>query len=235
MYLKTLLIYIFLSGIQFSSTLIHTPKKTILTSCPLHIIIAVDFSGSEQAYLDQILTVIEAITNRFELHETNLKIGIITFNRGARIVLPLTSDAGQMQTVVHSLYIPTMVYATDIHAAIYEGYEKFQRHSNAGIPKFFVLISDGDPHAHRRGRGFQEDLENIEILKAGNAEKNIEPVHVLTLYTGRLSPFLNEFGEEVRKASIEHMQKMASDKNSFFYFEDYPMMISYLEWITACP
>ncbi len=206
----------------------------IQPSCPMNIIIAVDFSGSERAYLGEIITALEAITGTFELHETNLKIGIITFNRGARVVLPLTGDTGEMETVIEALHIPTMVFATDIHAGISLAYKEFSRHSHPGIPKYFVLISDGDPHAHSRGFGFQEDLENIEKLKKGDPVNEVEPVHVFSIYTGRLSPYHDRFSEAVRKASIDHMKNMASDKHSFFYYEEYPMLVDFFERMSTC-
>jgi hypothetical protein len=200
----------------------------------MNIVIALDFSGSERAYLDEIRTALIALTSPFELDETNLKIGIITFNRGARVVLPLTDDTQKMDAAIESLNIVRMVYATDIHAAIELAGREFRLHSEAGVPKYFVLVSDGDPHAHSRGFGFQADLVNMERLKSGDPEADADPIHVFTIYTGRLSPFQNRFSEAVRKASIHHMQVMASDEQSFFYFEQYPMLVEFFERISNC-
>lgn len=209
-------------------------NERLRPTCPLNIVIALDFSGSEWTYLDEIRTVLHALTSPFELNETNLKIGIITFNRGARVVLPLTGDTQALDAAIDNLNMVRMVYATDIHAAIALAGEEFRQHSEAGIPKYFVLISDGDPHAHSRGFGFQADLVNIEQLKLGDPEADVDPVHVFTLYTGRLSPYQNRFSEAVRKASIHHMKVMASDEQSFFYFEQYPMLVEFFERISNC-
>jgi len=213
---------------------IAAQEKRILPSCPLNIIIAVDFSGSERAYIGEIQTALRAITHTFELSETHLKIGIITFNRGARIVLPMTGDTETMDAAIETLELPTLVYATDIHAAFSLAKEEFQKHSIAGVPNYFVLISDGDPHAHMRGHGFQADLINAQQLKTGDPETDLDPVHVFSLYTGRLSPYQNRFGEEVRKASIDHMQKLASDEHSFFYYQQYPVLVEFFERISNC-
>ncbi|PHN02464.1 vWA domain-containing protein [Flavilitoribacter nigricans] len=208
--------------------------RRVQPSCPMNLIIALDFSGSERAYLGEIQTVLHALTGTFELSETNLKIGIITFNRGAEVVLPLTGETGKLEAALEELAIPRTVYATDIHAAIDLANREFQRHSLSSIPKYFVLVSDGDPHAHSRGYGFQADLINMDRIKAGSIDDEIDPVHVFTLYTGRLSPFQNRFSEDVRRASIRHMQKMASDKESFFFYEQYPLLVEFFERITNC-
>lgn len=200
----------------------------------MHLIIALDFSGSEREYLGEIQTVLHALTGTFELSETNLKVGIITFNRGAQVVLPLTGETPRLEAALEALSIPRTVYATDIHDAIDLAYREFERHSTISIPKYFVLVSDGDPHAHSRGYGFQADLTNMDRLKSGSLEHEVDPVHVFTLYTGRLSPFQNRFSEDVRRASIRHMQKMASDRESFFFYEQYPLLVEFFERITNC-
>jgi len=229
--LKTafLLTFILLSALQ----LFAQPNR-VQPSCPMNLIIALDFSGSERAYLGEIQTVLHALTDTYELHETNLKVGIVTFNRGAQMILPLTGDTKQLDEALETLRIPRTVYATDIHAAIEMADEEFRRHSEPSIPKYFVLVSDGDPHAHSRGYGFQADLINMDRIKLGDPEEEIDPVHVFTLYTGRLSPFQNRFSEEVRKASIRHMQNMASDKESFFFYEQYSLLVEFFERISNC-
>ncbi len=227
-------IVLFLSMMVLLTGQLPGQDQRIRPSCPMHLLIAVDFSGSELAYLDEIRTVLHALTKPFELDESNMKIGIITFNRGARVVLPLTSDTERMDRAIDELDMVTMVYATDIHAAFEVADEEFARHSEPSIPKYFVLISDGDPHAHTRGYGFQADLVNADRLKTGDPQAEIDPVHVFTIYTGRLSPYENRFGEAVREASIRHMQVMASDDHSFFYFEQYPMLMEVLQRISSC-
>lgn len=209
-------------------------KGRIVPNCPMNIIIAIDFSGSEREYLDEIRTALLAITTPFELDEAKLKIGIITFNRGAQLVLPLTDDTQKMDEAIHELRIARMVYATDIHSAIALADREFRRNSKTGVPKFFVLISDGDPHAHFRGRGWQEDLINMDRLKAGDPKVKEDPIRVFTLYTGSLSPFQSRFGESVRKASIRHMKVMATDEKSFFYFTEYPQLAEIFFKISNC-
>lgn len=206
----------------------------ILPSCPFDIIIALDFSGSEIDYLDEIRTALVALTSPFELEEGSLKVGIVTFNRGAQVVLPLTGNTAEMDEAVEALRITSIVYATDIHAGIELAGRQFRQRSAFGVPKFLVLVSDGDPHAHARGRGFQADLTSIDRLKKGDLEAGVDPVHVFTLYTGRFSPYQDHFDEVVRKASIQHMRTLASDERSFFYFEQYPLVVDFFKRISNC-
>jgi hypothetical protein len=227
-----LALLLFIFGLFFSR--LSAQQERVKASCPMNIVIALDFSGSERAYLEEIRTVLLALTSTYELSENNLKIGILTFNRGAQRILPLTGDTEKLDAAIEELRIPTTVYATDIHSAIEMANEEFRLRSIVGVPKFFVLVSDGDPHAHSRGYGFQEDLINMDLIKAGDADNEVEPVHVFTLYTGRLSPFQNRFSEEVRRASIRHMQHMASDPGSFFFYEQYPLLVEYFERIAHC-
>ncbi len=228
--------YVLQIVIFFSTTLgfLQAQHVRIKPSCPINIIVAVDFSGSELAYMDQIHTVLKDLTYTFELDEMNLKIGLITFNRGAHLVLPLTSDTQKMDQVIEALRMERLVYATDIHSAIELANSEFRRNSEKGIPKFFVLISDGDPHAHARGSGFQMDLTNIKQIKAGDPSIGADPVHVFSLYTGGHSNFRYNFGEQVIRASIDHMKAMASDQQSFLFFEEYPKMIAYFKVVSSC-
>lgn len=223
---------IFLAFI-FASPLTAQDER-IVPNCPMNIIIAIDFSGSERAYLDEIRTVLLALTDPFELDEAKLKIGIITFNRGARFALPLTSNTQEMVDAIHELRIARLVYATDIHSAIALANQEFAKHLKSSVSNYFVLISDGDPHAHRRGYGWQTDLINMDRMKAGDPTKNIDPIHVFTLYTGSMSPYRSRFGEAVRKASINHMKTMASDEKSFFFFNEYPSLVEYFLRISNC-
>lgn len=207
----------------------------IVPNCPMNIIIAIDFSGSERAYLDEIRTALLALTDPFELDEAKLKIGIITFNRGARFVLPLTDDTDKMVNTIETLRMVRLVYATDIHSAIELANKEFAQHLKSSVSNYFVLISDGDPHAHFRGRGWQEDLINMDLLKKnGDPSKEIAPIHVFTLYTGSMSAHRSRFSETVRKASINHMKVMASDEESFFYFDEYPSLVEFFLKISNC-
>jgi hypothetical protein len=197
-------------------------------------IIAVDFSGSERAYLDELQTALVALTDKFELDSDNMKIGLISFNRGAKILHNLSGDNFSLRKTIDELRIPTRVYATDIHWGIALAEDQFQKYSKPGIPKYFVLISDGDPHAHARGRGFRYDLINAEKLKNLSIKGRKDPVHIFTLYTGRTEPYLLRFDESVRMASIEHMQKIASDKESFYYFDELGSLVRFFEEVGIC-
>ena len=209
-------------------------SERILPNCPMDIIIALDFSASERAFIDEVQTVLYAITSRFELHPNSLKIGIVSFNRGAQLILPLTGDTDSLIQAIDELMIPMSVFATDIHAGIELANQEFRRASKASVQKFLVLVSDGDPHAHSRGFGFQQDLVSIEKLKYGDPTERVDPVHVFSLYSGEVYPSRNDFREYVRQESIRHMQKMSSNRESFFFFEDYPELVNLFEQISSC-
>lgn len=209
-------------------------KDKVLPNCPMHIIIALDFSASEYAFLDEVQTVLWELTSRFELHPNTLRIGVVSFNRGAQMILPLSGDNEVMDQTIQDLLIPTRVFATDIHAGIQLANQEFQKNSIESVKKFLVIVSDGDPHAHSRGFGFLEDLVNIEILKQGDINARIDPVHVFSLYSGEVLPFEDAFSEDIRQLSIKHMQNLASSAESFFFFKEYPKLINLLEQISSC-
>jgi hypothetical protein len=200
----------------------------------MDIIIALDFSASEHAFLDEVQTVLWAVTTRFELHPNTLRIGVVSFNRGAQMILPLSGDNDLVERTIQDLLIPTRVYATDIHAGIELSNQEFKRNSIQSVKKFLIIVSDGDPHAHSRGFGFREDLVNIEILKKGDLDARVDPVHVFSLYSGEVHPFDDPFSEDIRQLSIKHMQNLASGEKSFFVFNDYPKLINLLEQISSC-
>ena len=206
----------------------------ILPNCPLHIIIALDFSASERAYIEELQTVLYALTSRFELHPNSLRIGIISFNRGAQLIQPLTGDTDSLEMTIASLRIPLNVFATDIHAAFALADREFRKNSLESVPKYFILVSDGDPHAHARGYGFRADLTNAERLRNGDPLNTVDPVHVFCIYSGRDMPYHDRFSEEVRRASIKHLQNMASSETSFYLFEQYPELVNFLELVSSC-
>jgi hypothetical protein len=209
-------------------------KDKVLPNCPMHIIIALDFSASEYAFLDEVQTVLWALTSRFELHDNTLRIGVVSFNRGAQMILPLTGDGELVEKTIEKLLIPTRVFATDIHAGIQLANQEFEKNSVESVKKFLVIVSDGDPHAHSRGFGFREDLVNVEILKEGDLDNHRDPVHVFSLYSGEVHPFDDPFSEDIRQLSIKHMRNLASSEESFFFFNDYPKLINLLEQISSC-
>ena len=206
----------------------------VLPNCPMHVIIAMDFSASERAFIDELQTVLLALTDRFELHPNSMKIGLISFNRGAQMIQPLTGDTQQLENTIKELRIPISVFATDIHAGIEMANEEFRKNSMESVKKFFILISDGDPHAHSRGFGFQQDLTSINRLKLGETVNHVDPVHVFSLYSGETVPFQDPWSEEVRMLSIKHMQQLASSADDFYFFDEYPKLVNILEQISSC-
>ena len=219
-------------GLLFSVSL--SAQERVLPNCPFHVIIALDFSASERAFLDEIQTALLALTDRFELHPYSLKMGLISFNRGAQIISPLTGDRGKMDSTIRELRIPLRVYATDIHAAFELALNEFEERSIQGIPKFFVLISDGDPHAFARGHGFMADLSVANALKSGSSDLRSDPVHIFSLYSGERRPFSDQESEWIRLQAVKHMRKLASDEHSFYFFEEYPKLINVIEQISSC-
>lgn len=209
-------------------------KERVLPNCPMHIIIAMDFSASERAFIHEVQTVLLALTSRFELHPNSMRIGLISFNRGAQMIQPLTGETEELENTIDELRIPVSVFATDIHAGIEMANEEFRRNSLESVKKFFILISDGDPHAHSRGFGFQQDLESIKSLKQGEIANHVDPVHVFSLYSGETIPFQDPWSEEVRLLSIRHMQNLASSPDDFYFFDEYPRLVNLLEQISSC-
>ena len=65
--------------VSIASVGAQSQHDKVLPNCPMHIIIALDFSASERAFLDEVQTVLLAITSRFELHPNTLRIGVISF------------------------------------------------------------------------------------------------------------------------------------------------------------
>ncbi len=211
-----------------------TAQERVLPNCPFHAIIALDFSASERAFLDEIQTALFALTDRFELHPNSLKMGLISFNRGAQMILSLTGERSKMDQTIEELRIPLNVYATDIHAALDMAQEEFRQHSEPGIPKFFILVSDGDPHAHARGYGVRTDLEAAKRLKEGISKPSVDPIHIFCLYSGEERPFSDDESEWVRQQAIQHMRNIASDESSFFFFKEYSELINLIEQISSC-
>lgn len=150
------------------------------------------------------------------------------------MIQPLTGNNEELENTIEELRIPISVFATDIHSGIEMANEEFRKNSLESVKKFFILISDGDPHAHSRGFGFQQDLISMGNLKLGEIANHVDPVHVFSLYSGETLPFQDPWSEEVRLLSIKHMQNLASSPEDFFFFDEYPKLVNLLEQISSC-
>lgn len=203
-----------------------------LPNCPLHIILALDFSASEIDFVYKLQDALYGITEKLQTHPSNLRIGIITFNRGAELAVPLTGNETLLQKGIKSLEIPMLVFATDIHESMKLAVQEFRFHSVPGVPKYFVLVSDGDPHAHMRGRGFQEDLIWSNSMKDGSAMGEL--IQMISVYSGQDENYLDEFDENVRKASFNHMQQLASAPEDLYRFGEMDRLVQYLIHKGSC-
>lgn len=227
-YFVLLLFYLF----RPEYSLGQTEQTRFLPNCPIHIIIALDFSASELDFVYKLKDALFGITSKFQLHPDNLRIGIITFNRGAEVVVPLTGNEVQLERGIAALQLPYLVFATDIHEAMKEAVIQFRTHSVPGVPKYFVLVSDGDPHAHMRGRGFQEDLIWSESMKNGDAVGEL--VQIISVYSGRDESYGHEMDENIRKASYEHMVKIASSKEDVYGFGEMEKLVRFFIFKGSC-
>ena len=211
---------------------VHCQDFKFLPNCPLHIIIALDFSASEVDFVYKLQDALSGITKKLQLHPSNLRIGIITFNRGADMIVPLTGVQEQLERGIATLQLPYLVFATDIHESIKLAALEFKQNSVTGVPKYFVLVSDGDPHAHMRGRGFQEDIIWSEQMKNGKATGEL--IHMISVYSGRENNFNDEFDEAVRKASYRHMQNLASSEDDVYSFGEMDRLVRFFIQRGSC-
>lgn len=223
-----------LLGLLLFTTRLSGQSDKYVPNCPVHIIISLDFSASEIDFIGLLQDALLGITGHFKLSPSQMQIGIVTFNRGANLVLPLTGESEKLDEAIHELSLPYIVYGTDIHASFYVAAEEFRQNSHKGVPKFFVLVSDGDPHAHMRGRGFQEDLEVADRLKMGTYSDDLDPINVITIYTGREEAFYDSFDELLRQRSIQHMYNLATDLTMAYRFNELPSVIRLLMDVSTC-
>ena len=112
------------------------------------IILLVDFSGSVNGYEPFIIDAINSFTNRYDLDQGTIKIGIIVFASGIDYYVPLTSNRTELLKATEWIKEnPTYIGAgrgTALLPALNVVRAEFMENSRS-VNKILIIISDGEP------------------------------------------------------------------------------------------
>jgi Mg-chelatase subunit ChlD len=143
-------------------------KKQESPGCAqIDILLVGDFSSSVFGNEKFIADAFKGFIDQFELSETTVKMGIISFNENPTILSTLTSDQTQLQEALHEISTESASGTTNIDSALVTaGEEMLSNRGRYGINKIIILISDGDPddiHVKKDAIVHVENLRNYGI------------------------------------------------------------------------
>jgi Mg-chelatase subunit ChlD len=107
------------------------------------IVILADLSGSVGGNEPFIKEAIKAFSGQFELSETGVKIGVMTFGSNVRTVCSLTSDSSLLNNGINSLGSATG--KTNMYGALMAANSELENKGRFGYRKIIIVISDGVP------------------------------------------------------------------------------------------
>jgi len=140
-------------------------EESISPSClQMDIFIIGDFStsidGNERFVADAMLE----FTDRFDLSDYGLKIGIIGFGSEASLITPLTSDREVIISGINKYLEDEDGGTTNMTAALNMGLAEFySKSARPDYRKLIVLISDGDPDSSNEVYALASQIKSMGI------------------------------------------------------------------------
>lgn len=157
--MKTLIL-ILLASILISSAPI---KQSRMGGClQMDIMLLGDLSSSVEGYEPFVAHAFISFVNQFELSETGIKIGVITFNSSPNLISPLSSDTGVVRRKTRTLLHRAGSGSTNMLGALAMAIDQFTRNGRTDYKKMIILISDGEPDAE------EDVLETAKQIKSLN-------------------------------------------------------------------
>jgi Mg-chelatase subunit ChlD len=116
--------------------------------------------------------------------KSDLQIGVVSFDSEAELVLPLTSDRGE---VVRTLGDMQRSGGTDLAAGIHAALDEFEKNARLGSSRVILMFTDGQSSrrkAREAARKAQSDGVTIQSLLLGSSKKGASILEEIALGTG---------------------------------------------------
>ena len=128
----------------------------------IDIMVLGDLSGSTSGKKSFVIDAIKAFSNRFELGENAIRIGVAVFDDKLVILSPLTHDKQELLNEVNNIWGYRMGGTTRMASSIGYMKEIFDETGRPNVKKMLIIISDGV--ANQRVLAY----ESIRMLETGN-------------------------------------------------------------------
>jgi Mg-chelatase subunit ChlD len=110
----------------------------------IDIMLVGDYSSSVQGDEQFVVEAFRSFSNQFELSESTIKIGIITFNYDASLIAQLTDNKQYLNQQLDSLSKVQGQFNTSMDKALYLAANELMGRGRPGYKKIIILVSDGD-------------------------------------------------------------------------------------------
>ena len=132
----------------------------------IDIILLVDLSGSVDIKKDFIVDALNAFVGRFELSETTMRMGMVSFNSEPHVFSNLTGDVNQLKEAFNEIKSSYCRGETNIYSGLIASTNQFREFKRENINKMIILISDGAASMFRKETlDFAEELKGIYGIK----------------------------------------------------------------------
>ncbi len=118
-------------------------------SASVELVLVIDRSHSMRGVAVEVLDAASAVAAQFLISDTDTRVGVIAFDRSARVVAGLSTSADTVHTAVNSIG-PQTVGATNISGGLLEA-AALLADARAAVPMMVVLLSDGGTQAPEYG------------------------------------------------------------------------------------
>ena len=132
----------YLIAILFLLISLHSYSQCI----KIDIILVADKSGSMYGHGTELKKAVTKFTDRFDLSENGIKIGIISFASDVQILTSLTSDQSKINNAIHAIAPITTLGSTNLTDALSITESMFIRYGRSDAARIVVIVSDGAPN-----------------------------------------------------------------------------------------
>lgn len=173
----------------------------------LDIMIVADYSGSVRGNEKFVVNAISSFSNKLDISEDNINMGIVIFNSYSENICNLSGDREYINSRIDLLGTNLAASTTNLSSALYMAFDELFKNGREGYKKVIILISDGVPDN-------EDESEQIAIqLKQLNVQ-----IYTISIEDGVYNR--------------EYMQKIASDQ--CFFSSDYNNLIKTLDQLNLC-
>lgn len=130
-----------LPGELFSQGL-HEPEDT--SPCfPADIMIVADMSSSVNNVKSFIWDAVAVLPNKYKMHDSKVRMGLIRFNETPTLVTPLTGDRGLFLDNLEQTRTESATESTNILSALELADQQFSSKTRRDALKLVILVTDG--------------------------------------------------------------------------------------------
>jgi len=119
------------------------PLKSNNSCLQLDIVLIGDISGSVQGFEPFIRKAFLSFSNKFELDEDGVNIGVMVFNDIPYVLCPVTADKSKFNIAITN--VPAASGSTNMLRAFYVAMEELLQNGRPGYKKIIIVVSDGMP------------------------------------------------------------------------------------------